>query len=39
VCYASDDVNCQNPFIMGSFHRAGSGNSTGWGNIWLLKQY
>jgi len=29
VCYASDDVNCQNPFIMGTFHRAGSGNSTG----------
>lgn len=29
VCYASDDVNCQNPFILGSFHRAGSGNSTG----------
>lgn len=28
VLFASDDVNCQNPFILGSFHRAGSGKTT-----------
>ena len=37
VCYATDDVNCQNPFIMGTFHRAGSGNSTGWGLYMAIK--
>lgn len=27
VMYTSDDTSCQHPFIIGSFHRAGSGNS------------